>query len=149
MLVTDIGDEMCWWHFKMLVTILAIWVTNIHFLFRSRHQDSFVTSIRKLSPSSSQQHRDVTNIPVTDSCDDTVNGLCKNRSSTWFNLSLWCLPNPRVLLKSKNGKNNFILGFYLWFLQIYLSSNHKGFTLLISWSLFLSVQKIRVLIKNL
>ena len=119
---------------KMLVTVLVIFYIAARRFKRCQQDRIYVTSIRKLSPTSSQQHRDVTNIPVTNSCDDTVivNCLCKNRSSTWFNLSLWCLPNPRVLLKSKNEKNNFILGFYLWFLRFYLSSNHKGFTLFIS-----------------
>ena len=33
MLVTDVGDEMCFDNYKMLVTVLAISVTNIHGLF--------------------------------------------------------------------------------------------------------------------
>jgi len=54
-LMTDIGDEMCWWQLLYtdgkLVTVLAILVTNIHYLL------TLVTHIEIQSPISTDRNQ--------------------------------------------------------------------------------------------
>ena len=56
MLITNVEDEMCWWQFvtnnyKMLVTVLAILVTNIHYL------STLASGIQKMFPTSKFRHQ--------------------------------------------------------------------------------------------
>ena len=71
MLVTDVGDQMCWWQawdvgyrFRIFVIDLKHWENRQHNGKRRQHNGSS-TNISKQSPPSSQQHNDVTNITVT------------------------------------------------------------------------------------
>ena len=63
MLVMDVGDEMFGDYFEMLVTVLAILVTKIHYLFIL----NLGNNIQKVSPTSKNrhQHHHVGNITVT------------------------------------------------------------------------------------
>ena len=70
MLVTDVGDQMCWWQvdvndrFRMLVTDLIHWENHQHNEKSRQHHDS-ATNIWNHSPSKIQQHNGVANITVT------------------------------------------------------------------------------------
>ena len=57
----DVGDEMCWWQlYKMLVTVLAILVTNIHYLFTLASRTNIeIQSSTPLSPNS--YHKNIQN----------------------------------------------------------------------------------------
>ena len=78
-LITGECLRRCWWrimetkcvddNYKMLVTVLVILVTNIHYLFTLASG----TNIYKSSPTLSHQHHDVTNMTVT-----LVNGWPEN-----------------------------------------------------------------------
>ena len=65
MLVTDVGDEMCWRNFEMLMTVLAVFVTNILYLSTLAHPKD-VTNIKILSLTPKNCHQDkVTNIHLS------------------------------------------------------------------------------------
>ena len=67
----DVGGEMCWWQLKVLVTVLAISITNIHYLLILASG----TNIQKMSPTLSHKHQDVTNTTVTIWNSDMERGL--------------------------------------------------------------------------
>ena len=67
MLVTDVGDEMCWDigdRFRMLATDFIHGKNHQH-NEKSRQHIGTVTNIKDQSPSLSHQQNDVTNITVT------------------------------------------------------------------------------------
>ena len=111
-----VGDN-----FKMLVTVLAFLVTNIHYLFTLASG----TNIQKMSPTSkfshqhpqivptlSHQHNDVTNITVTpqspDCGIDFINGSTKTIYSTeqYYHEAKWSFPVVPYLPIFSPAKSN-------------------------------------------
>ena len=132
MLVTDVGDQMCWWQvwdvgdrFIMLVTYLIHWENHQH-NEKSRQHNESATNISNQSPSWSHQHNDVTNITVTHAAVSILARsqiVLKQLIPRYFNKNL---ESRTWIFRLKYFRNSPSSKFSSIILEIFLENNSRN-----------------------